>query len=118
MNNAQLIGRITKDIDLRYTQSGKAVVGFTLAVDRRKRDNGADFIQCVAWGKTAELMAQYTHKGSKIGVSGHIQTRNYEKNGQKVFVTEIVADEVNFLERKREESDPAMEETDEDDLPF
>lgn len=119
MNKVILTGRTTKEIDLRYTQSRKAVTSFTLAVDRRSKDDGADFISCVAWGNTAEAMSKYVRKGNKIAVSGHIATRSYEKNGQKVYVTEVVADEVEFLE-KREQKSNGFVEMDEDDgeLPF
>jgi single-strand DNA-binding protein len=99
------VGRLTKDVDLRYTQGGKAVGNFTIAINRPfKNDSGgndADFINCVSWGKQAENLAQYMKKGSQIGVSGRIQTRSYDDNdGKKVYVTEIVADSVQFLESK------------------
>lgn len=116
MNKVVLIGRTTKEIDLRYTQSNKAVASFTLAVDRR--GEGADFISCVAWGNTAEVMSKYVRKGNKIGIHGHISTRSYDKNGQKVYVTEVVADEVEFLE-KREQKNGFVEMDDDDgELPF
>ncbi len=81
INRVVLVGRLTKDPELRRTQSGTSVVSYTIAVNRRSAQPGqpdADFINCVAWNKTAELMAQYLHKGSLIGVEGRIQTRNYE----------------------------------------
>jgi single-strand DNA-binding protein len=134
MNKWQGIGRATKDIELRKTQSGKSVASFTLAV-RRDKDN-TDWIPCIAWNKTAELLSQYVHKGNRIGVSGRIQTRNYESNGQRVYVTEVVADEIEFLENKatsETRSEPQKQaqtsdsqqdeysfgiEIDADDLPF
>ena len=106
INNVSLTGRITKDLEQRNTNSGKAFVNFTLAVDRRFKDqNGerqADFIQIQAWGKTAEILCNYAGKGSLIGIEGRIQTRNYENNqGQRVYVTEVVAENVTFLDSKK-----------------
>ena len=106
INNVVLTGRLTKDIDLRYTQSGKAAGSFSLAVERnftnQQGQRDADFINCQAWGKTAETMANYTHKGSLIGVEGRIQTRNYEnKQGQRVYVTEVIVTNFTFLESKK-----------------
>lgn len=105
INNVVLVGRLTADIDLRYTSSNTAVGSFTLAVNRNfKNQSGeqeADFIRCVVWRKTAETAANYTSKGSLIGVTGRIQTRNYDNDqGQRVYVTEIIADSIQFLESK------------------
>ena len=104
INRVVLVGRLTKDPELRKTQSGTSVVSFSLAVNRRVQTSGqpdADFINCVAWNRLADLMCQYLHRGSLIGVEGRIQTRNYENNqGQRVYVTEVVADNVQFLEPK------------------
>ena len=106
MNSVSLTGRLTRDIELRYTQGGDAVGTFNLAVNRTfKNANGereADFIQCVVWRKQAENAANFTHKGSRVGVVGRIQTRNYEKDGQRVYVTEVVADSVEFLDTRAE----------------
>lgn len=108
INNVVLIGRLTKDADLRSTQTGKSVASFTLAVNRKYKKEGqpeADFINCVAWNKTAELLGDYTGKGSQVGVEGNIQTRNYENNeGQRVYVTEVVVKSVTFLDSKKENS--------------
>lgn len=108
INRVILVGRLTKAPELRRTQSGSSVVSFSLAVGRRYAQPGqpdADFINCVAWNKTAELMAQYLHKGSMIGVEGRIQTRNYDnQQGQRVYVTEVVAESVQFLESKNASS--------------
>lgn len=108
INNVILVGRLTKDIEIRQTTSGSKTTSFTLAVNRKNKQQGqpdADFINCVAWNKTAELMAQYLHKGSLIGVEGRIQTRNYEnQQGQRVYVTEVVTDSVQFLEPKNAQS--------------
>ena len=106
INNVTIVGRLTKEIDLRFTQNGKAVASGTLAVNRPfKNANGeteADFINIVIWGKQAENTANYTNKGSLIGVTGRIQTRNYENNeGKRVYVTEVVAESVQFLDTKK-----------------
>lgn len=105
INNVTIIGRTTKDIELRATSSGTNNASFSLAVERNfKNANGekeTDFINCVAWRKTAEILAQYAPKGSMIGVRGRIQTRNYENNqGVRVYVTEIVADEVQLIDTR------------------
>ena len=105
MNKVELVGRTTKDLEVRNTQSGTAVVRFTVAVNRRKKDDGADFISCVAFGKTAENMGKYVHKGDMVGVSGRIQTGSYEKDGQKVYTTDVIADEVEFLQTKGEKKE-------------
>lgn len=107
INNTVLVGRLTKDPDIRYTQSGVAVVSFTLAVDRRfKNQQGereTDFIMCVAWRKTAEIIGQYCHKGSQIGVEGSIQTRNYEnQQGQRIYVTEVNVENITLLDSKKD----------------
>ncbi len=103
MNKVVLIGRLTKDPELKFTPgSGTAVATFTLAVDRRFSKDGqreADFIPIVVWGKQAESTANYMSKGKLMGVSGRIQTRSYDaKDGTKRYVTEVVAEEVQFLE--------------------
>lgn len=103
INKTVIIGRITKDLELKYTPgAGTAVLSLTLAVDRAYSKDGkkeADFIPVVIWGKQAESTAQYMGKGKLMAVSGRIQTRNYDhKDGYKVYVTEVVAEEVEFLE--------------------
>ena len=105
MNNAVLVGRITRDLELKYTPgAGTAVVSFTLAVNKRFKRDGepdADFISVVVYGKSAENLAQYQGKGSLIGVVGRIQTRSYDgKDGKKVYITEVVANDVSFLGNK------------------
>ena len=103
MNSINLIGRLTKDPEQRHTTNGKAVANFTLAVDRPFSKNETDFINVVAWNKTAEIVTQYTGKGSQIGVTGRLQVRNYENNdGKRVYVTEVVADTVKLLDKKGE----------------
>lgn len=105
INNVTLVGRLTKDVELRYTPSNVAVGTFTLAVNRAfKNDNGereADFINCVIWRKGAEMLANYAKKGSQIGITGRIQTRNYEnQQGQRVYVTEVVAENFALLDSR------------------
>lgn len=97
MNNVQLIGNLTKDIELRKTQSGKSVVNFTLAVSRTFNREETDFIQCQAWGKTADILHQYCCKGFKIGLSGNIETGSYDKNGQRVYTTTVIANNIELL---------------------
>ena len=102
LNKVILIGRTTKDVDLRKTSSGTAVATFTLAVDNRfvQKDgqNTADFISCVAWNSTAEFMNNYVKKGSLVAVEGRIQTRNYDnKDGNRVYVTEVVVETLKSL---------------------
>ena len=105
LNRVVLVGRLTKDPDLRYTANGTAVANFTIAVNRpfsnQQGDREADFINCVIWRKPAESLANYMSKGSLIGVDGRMQTRSYDgQDGKRVYVTEVVADTVQFLESK------------------
>lgn len=129
LNKVIVIGRLTKDTELRQTNSGTAVVAFSIACDRDRKDaNGTyqtDFFDITAWGKTAEFVNQWFSKGSKIIVVGRLQTRHWEdKNGNKRISTEIVAEEVQFGESKRERADSEntvsdFEEIDDDgDCPF
>ena len=109
INNVILVGRLTKDLDLRYTANGTAVATFSIAVNRSfTNQNGqrdADFINCVIWRKSAESMANFTRKGSLVGVEGHIQTRSYDnQQGQKVYVTEVVIESFSLLEPKNKDS--------------
>jgi len=142
INNVTLVGRLTKDPDLRYTSSGKAVASFTLAVNRRFTNQAgqreADYIQCVIWGKSAETLANYAKKGSLIGIVGRLQSRSYEnKEQQRVYVTEVVVETFQLLEprtvneqrqssqnnnQQNDNSDPNFEgstiDISDDDLPF
>ena len=106
MNKVILIGRLVKDPEMRYTQSGKGVCSFTLAVDRRFSKEGqqtADFIPIVAWNKLAEIVGDNLTKGRRISVEGRMQVRNYDaQDGTKRYVTEVIADEVEFLDSKRD----------------
>ena len=106
INNVVVVGRLTRAVDLRYTSSGTAYASFTLATDRDfKNQNGekeTDFINCVMWRKPAENLANYTKKGSLIGIEGRIQTRNYDnQQGQRVYVTEVLAERFHFLESSK-----------------
>ena len=111
MNKAILIGRLTKNIELRYTQSGMAIGRFNLAINRKmtrekkqeaERNNQptADFIGCIAFGKTAETLANYVGKGNQLGIEGHIQTGSYEKDGQRIYTTDVILDGFTFIDSK------------------
>ena len=106
INNVVLVGRVVKELDLKYIQSGKAVARFNLAVNRDFKDaNGdsqADFPSCQVWGKTAEVMADNLRKGSLISVIGRIQTGSYDKGGQRVFTTDVIVEKFHFLEAKND----------------
>lgn len=109
LNNVVLIGRLTKDPELRYTPAGVAVASFTLAVDRsftnQQGEREADFIPIVVWRKQAENCANYIGKGRLVAVEGRIQVRTYDANdGQRRWVTEVVAENVRFLDRAKEDS--------------
>ena len=107
INRVVLVGRLTRDPELRTTGSGISVATFTLAVDRQytnaQGERGADFISCVIWRKAAENFCNFTSKGSLVGIDGRIQTRNYDdKDGKKVYVTEVVVDSFALLESKKD----------------
>lgn len=117
LNKAILIGRLTKDPELMQSKNGKKVIQFTLAVNRDK-DN-SDFIACVAWEKTAELIAQYFKKGSQLAVEGEIRTRSYDDKAvpnRKVYVTEVLVKSITFLESKKAE--PQQQTQTYDDNPW
>ena len=126
MNKAILMGRLTSDPEIRYTeQNNTAVTNFTLAVDRKFQKDKTDFIPIVTWRQTAEFAGKYFTKGMRVAVVGSIQTRSYEGKNGKVYVTEVVADEVYFADSKREqreESDaeepPIMDDGGDEELPF
>lgn len=137
INNVVLIGRLTRDVELRYTPSNAAVATFNLAVNRNfKNQDGereADFINCVIWRQQAENLANWAKKGTLIGITGRIQTRSYEnQQGQRVYVTEVVADNFQLLESRNksanhssmdEQMPPVFEngqpmDISDDDLPF
>lgn len=109
INSVVLTGRLTKDVDLRVTNSGKNVARFTLAVDRNyKSDQQADFFTVSVWGKQAENTATYCHKGSLVGVQGHLRSGSYDKNGQKVYFVDIEADSVQFLDTRSKSQDTSQ----------
>ena len=110
INMVAITGRLTKDVELRYTPNGVAVANFTVAVNRTYTNQEgvreADFIQVVAWKGTAESTANFMRKGSLVGIEGRIQTRTYESDDKKmIYVTEVVAEQVHFLESKKEEKE-------------
>ena len=115
INRVVLVGRLTRDVEVRKTASGLSVATFTVACDRRmargqdgNNQQSADFISCVAWRQAADFLGSYAHKGALVGVEGRIQTRNYDRDGQKVYVTEIVCDTVNLLESKSQSQNRAQ----------
>ena len=116
MNKVILMGRLTRDPDIRYTQGDNSIciARYTLAVDRRfSHDNAADFIQCVAFGKSGEFAEKYLKKGTKMAVTGHIQTGSYDdRDGKKVYTTEVVVEDQEFAESKaaQQNTQPAREE--------
>lgn len=113
INNVVLVGRLTAEPELKKTQNGTSVCIFTLAVNRDFSKEGqqeADFIQCVAWNKTADYLTQYLHKGYLVDLHGRIQTRSYDNSyGQKVYVTEVNVEKLHSLEPKKQQA-PAQEE--------
>lgn len=139
MNRVNLFGRLTKDVDLKYTNNAMAIGRFSLAVDRRlskeKKQEAqannqptADFISCVVFGKTAEMMARYTGKGLRVAIGGHIQTGSYvNQNNQRVYTNDVIVDEVNIIDFAQDNQNQAnnpnndkgyTESNDLDDLPF
>lgn len=125
MNNVVLIGRLTREPEIRYTEAQLAIARLNLAVDRLKakdKESGADFINIIAFGKTAEAIEKFTDKGKKLAVQGRIQTGSYvNKEGNKVYTTDVIADRVEFLEWKEREEDndlPAGFEQLDEELPF
>ncbi|HER6279776.1 TPA: single-stranded DNA-binding protein [Streptococcus pyogenes] len=120
INNIVLVGRMTKDAELRYTASQVAVATFTLAVNRRfKEQNGereADFINCIIWRQSAENLANWAKKGALIGVTGRIQTRNYEnQQEQRVYVTEVVAESFQMLESRNSQQQSGQDNSSQND---
>lgn len=104
MNQVIIIGRLTRDVECKYTPDGMAVARFSVAIDRGKdkngKDRGADFPNCVAFGRTAENLEKFSGKGLRVAITGHITTGSYEKNGQKVYTQDVTADRVQFLDWK------------------
>ena len=115
INRVVLVGRLTRDVEVRKTASGLSVATFTVACDRRvargqdgNNQQSADFISCVAWRQAADFLGSYAHKGALVGVEGRIQTRNYDRDGQKVYITEVVCDTVNLLESESQSQSRAQ----------
>ena len=115
INRVVLVGRLTRDVEVRKTASGLSVATFTVACDRRmargqdgNNQQSADFISCVAWRQAADFLGSYARKGALVGVEGRNQTRSYDRDGQKVYVTEIVCDTVNLLESKSQSQSRAQ----------
>lgn len=117
INNVTLVGRVVRDIEVKTTNSGKEVASFALAVDGYGKDAPANFIDCVAWGKAAEILGQYATKGKQIGITGRIQTRNWEKDDIKRKATEVVIDQFQLLGSKGDGSSaaPASERYEQED---
>ena len=135
MNNITLLGRLTKDPELKYSQSGKAFTKFSIAVTREFNRDEADFINCVAWDKRAETIAEYLRKGRRIALQGRLSVRSYEQNGETKWMTEVIVDKFDFIdtaasggssyEDKKSSNEPdfsnevVSEDTiDDDDFPF
>ena len=127
MNHVTLMGRLTRDPELKYSQAGKAYCRFTVAINREFNREEADFINCLAFGKTAETIAEWLGKGRRIALQGRIQTGNYEnKNGDKVNTFEVVADKFEFVDSARSETNKNQSYSnnnddvldDNDDFPF
>lgn len=123
MNKVILLGRLTKDPEVRYTQNNILVASFTLAVNKRFAKEGerqADFINIVAWNKTGEFASKYFQKGQQVGVIGRLQTRNWDdQDGKKHYVTEVIAEEVYFADSKKETIEEEPKEFEPlEDLPF
>ena len=136
MNIVTLLGRLTKDPELKYTQSGKAFCKFSLAVTREFNREEADFINCVAWDKRAETIAEYLRKGRRIALQGRLSVRSYEQNGETKWITEVIVDKFDFIdttsggsssyeEKKSSNAEPnfssesvSEDPIDDDDFPF
>ena len=133
INNVVLVGRLTHKSDLKFTTNGKNYTQFSIAVQRKFKNQSdeyeADFINCTLWGKAAENFTKFTRKGSLVGVEGRLQTRNYKKEGRKIYITEVIAENFSLLESKAttdaRENNPITNtqsneviEFSEDDLPF
>ena len=102
MNTVNLLGRTTRDIELRYTQSGKAVGNLSIAVQRKFKKEEVDFFECTAWGKTAEIIAKYVRKGDQIGITGTLRQETFEKDGQKRSKVVVIVDSFDFIGGKKQ----------------
>jgi len=119
MNTLQIIGRLTKDPVIRYAGE-TPIASFTVAVDRHTKEKQADFIQCKAFNKTAELIEKYLVKGSQVGIEGAIQTGSYDKEGQKIYTTEVIVNRIEFLSKaeKKEDTPAGFQVIDDSDIQF
>lgn len=122
MNKVILIGNVANDIKLTESDSGVKFTGFSLAVRKeyavKEGERDSEFINIIAWRTLGERIAQYVKKGDKIGICGRLQTRTYEKDGQKRYVVEVIADSVEFLGKKQEQQDPSLTPITDENLPF
>ena len=125
MNNVSLVGRLAKEIELRHSQSGTAVAKFTLAVNRPFKKDEVDFINCIAFGKTAEVLTQYVKKGHQLGITGSIQTGSYDaQDGTKRYTTDIIVNGFDFLANKSNDNNTKAENLEQyapssdEDMPF
>lgn len=127
INKVILTGRLTKDVEVRKTQSGHSVAQFNIAVDRNTKEGGTDFIRCTAWRHDADFLANYGDKGRMIAISGHIRTGQYEKDGQTHYTFDIDCEQVAMMDSRKQEPTPAPDAPQEpekpasvgkDDLPF
>ena len=120
MNICTLIGRLARDIEIRQSSKGTAIARFSIAVDRR--GEGTDFINCKAFGAVAENLSRFFHRGQRIGITGHINTGSYDKDGHKEYTFEVVVDAFDFCEKKTEqapqEREPGEEDYEDEMLPF
>lgn len=121
LNNVQLIGNLTKNPELKQTNNGNSVTSFSLALNRSVKngdtwDEVTDYVDCVAWGKLADTVAEYVNKGQKLFVQGRIQTRSYDKDGQKRYVTEVVVSDVVFMDSKAKTQDVVPEDIDDNTI--
>lgn len=125
MNNVSLVGRLAREPEIRRTSEGLAIATFTVAVNRARKDDGADFISCKAFRGTAETLERFFHKGKEIALTGRISTGSYEKDGRTIYTTDVIADRIFFIGSKdstaKAESQPSNDFTGfeaMDDLPF
>ena len=131
MNNITLIGRLTKDPELKYSQSGKAFTKFSIAVTREFNRDEADFINCIAWDKRAETICEYLKKGRRIALQGRLSVRSYEQNGETKWMTEVIVDKFDFIDYQKSDteenetkgngnssSEPEYIDDDPDEFPF
>ena len=125
MNNITLLGRLTKDPELKYSQSGKAFTKFSIAVTREFNRDEADFINCIAWEKRAETICEYLRKGKRIALQGRLSVRQYEKDGETKWITEVIVDKFEFVdsanndkENSKAIEEPEFVDDDNDGFPF